>query len=80
MASVMTPEQMRDFLAELLEGAAGGTREHWLRAIGPVEALMPVHLNIRGNWRVSPTASKRDRAAIDRAVALVQAEHPYVLA
>jgi hypothetical protein len=78
MASVMTPDQMADLLATLLEGAAGGTHEHWLKVLGPVEQL-PTHLNIRCNWRVHPKAGKRDLAAIKEAIEIVRAEHPYVV-
>jgi len=77
MGSVMTPEAMREFLATLLQGAAGETRDHWERAIGPVEKL-PIHLNLHCNWRIRPKASKRDMRAIEHAVALVRTEHPYV--
>lgn len=78
MASIMTPNQMRDLLADLLQGAAGGERDHWLDAIGPVEQL-PTHLNVRGNWRVHPKGEKSEIEAIERAVEIVRQEHPYVV-
>lgn len=77
MATVMTPAEMADLLATLLEGAAGGTHDHWLKALGPVEHL-PIHTNVRCNWRVEPKAGKRDLAAIKCAIEIVRAEHPYV--
>lgn len=77
MASILTPDQMRDLLATLLEGAAGGAHDDWLRAIGPVEKL-PTHLNLHSNWRVHPKGKKAELAAIEHAVELVRAEHPYV--
>ncbi|WP_342248590.1 hypothetical protein [Sphingomonas sp. OTU376] len=77
MAIIMTPEQLRDLLATLLEGAAGGTHDAWLRAIGPVEKL-PTHLNITCNWAVHPKGTAAQKNAIARAVELVREEHPYV--
>jgi hypothetical protein len=79
MASIMTPGEMAELLATLLEGAAGGSHDHWLNALGPVEQL-PTHLNLHCNWRVQPKAGKRDLAAIKRAIEIVRAEHPYVVA
>jgi len=77
MASILTPDQLRDLLATLLEGAAGGDHDDWLRAIGPVEKL-PTHLNLHCNWTVHPKGKTAEIAAIRRAVELVRAEHPYV--
>lgn len=77
MASVLTPDDLRDLLATLLEGAAGGTHEAWADAIGPVEKL-PTHLNMHCNWTVYPAGTAQEMRAIDRAVDIVRAEHPYV--
>lgn len=79
MTSLLTRVELRDLLATLLEGAAGGKREDWLRAIGAVEKL-PTHLNVRSNWAVHPKGKAAELAAIKRAVELVRAEHPYVAA
>ena len=75
MGRPLTPDQMRDLLATLLEGAAGGSHDDWLAAIGPVEKLS-THLNLHCNWRIAPTGKKAELAAIRRAVDLVRAEHP----
>ena len=75
--AVLTPDKMRDLLAELLEGAAGGTRDQWLDAIGPVEKL-PTHLNLHCNWTVYPAGNRKQMTAIERAVDIVRIEHPYV--
>ena len=75
--AIHTPDQLRDLHATMLEGAAGGAREHWLDVIGPVEKL-PTHLNLHCNWAVHPKGKKAELAAIERAVELVRAEHPYV--
>jgi hypothetical protein len=74
---IPTPSQMQDMLAELLEGAAGNSREHWRRAIGEVEQL-PTHFHVRCNWRVHPRGRKRDLDAIQKAVEIVRQEHPYI--
>ena len=68
---------MANLLAEILTGAAGGTRERWLELIGPVEPL-PIWLNVKCNWRISPTATGEELRAILAAVEVVRAEHPYV--
>lgn len=77
MATVLTPDELRDLLATLLEGAAGGTRESWLQAVGQVEKL-PTHANVRCNWAVHPKGTAAQRKAIARAVEIVREEHPYV--
>ena len=76
---IMKPSQLRDLLAALLEGAAGKPADHWRKAIGEVEELKPIHSYVQGNWRVQPKGTKKDIAAIERAVDVVRAEHPYVL-
>ena len=77
MGRPLSPDEMRDLLARLLEGAAGNTRDHWRDAIGEVEQL-PTHFHVRCNWRVHPRGPKRDFDAIQKAVELVRHEHPYV--
>ena len=74
---IPTPTQMQDLLAELLEGAAGNTRDHWREAIGEVEQL-PTHFHVRSNWRVQPRGRMRDVEAVEKAVEIVRQEHPYV--
>lgn len=80
MSRLLTPDGLRDLLATLLEGAAGGTHEHWSEAIGPVEQLTPLYMHVRGNWRVHPKGSDAELDAIAKAVELVRTQHPYVLA
>lgn len=77
MANILTPDQLRDLLATLLEGAAGGARADWLRTIGQVEKL-PTHLNLHCNWAVHPSGSSAEREAVRAAVNVVRSEHPYV--
>ncbi len=79
MGQILTPEQLRDLMANLLEGAAGETCEHWRGAIGDVKQLEPLWANVRTNWAVEPQGRKSDLRAIEHAVEVVRAEHPYVL-
>lgn len=76
----LTPNEMRDLLAEMLEGAAGKTRAYWRKAIGPVEHLTPIHMHVRCNWRVHPQGTAGDVEVIGRAVEIVRSQHPYVRA
>ncbi len=68
---------MRAFLAHLLAGAAGGTEARWRQLIGTVEQ-MPIWQFVAYNWRVSPKGTAKQREAIERAVEVVRAEHPYI--
>lgn len=77
MASVPTPEGLREILVEVLTGAAGKTEAHWRKAVGEVEKL-PVATNVRSNWRIAPTGNRTDVATIERAAAIVREAHPYV--
>jgi len=77
MGTILTPDQMRDLLSTLLEGAAGGTHDEWRHAVGPVEKLT-THLNMHCNWTVHPEGNRKQITAIERAVDIVRIEHPYV--
>jgi uracil-DNA glycosylase len=77
MAQVPTPDELRDLLAMILAGAAGGDLRQWLEALGPVEKL-PTHFNVRSNWAVHPRCPRSKRRAIDNAIAIVREAHPYV--
>lgn len=67
-----------EMLAEMLAGAAGGTRDRWAELIGPVEFL-PIAMNVHSNWRISPIATGDELRAIATAAELLRAEHPYVV-
>lgn len=73
----MKPIEIRDLIVHLLAGATGKPEKHWRKVIGEIEAL-PLVFNIIGNWRASPSGSADDVEAAEKAIALVQAEHPYV--
>jgi hypothetical protein len=80
MATVLAPttgEEIRDLLAHLLAGVAGGDEAKWRRLIGSIERY-PTWKHVRFNWGVKPRAMGGERDAIDKAVELVRAEHPYI--
>lgn len=77
MADPLTPTELRDLLATLLSGAAGKDEATWREKVGPVEKR-PILENIASNWRVMPTGTGADVAAIGKAVEVVRAAHPYV--
>ena len=76
MSDLATTE-IANLLADLLTGAAGGTRERWLELIGPVKTL-PIATNIHCNWSVSPIATGEELVAIGKAVEVVRGVEPYV--
>lgn len=71
------PTEMADLLAEVVAGVAGGSKAAWRRRVGKVEQL-PTWRHVTHNWRVVPTGTAEQRDVIERAVAVVRAEHPYV--
>ena len=74
----VTPEAIRETLVQMIVGAAGGDEQHWRAAIGEVEELS-LTMNPAGNWRVTPSGTKRGREVIEAAVKLVKEAHPYAL-
>jgi len=75
--AVHTPDELRDLLATVITGVAGGGDEAWRDAIGPVTKL-PIATNARCNWRVTPQGSHAELGVIRTAVEIVRAAHPYV--
>lgn len=77
-APPLTPDELRDLLATILAGAAGGDATAWLKLIGPVTR---VHLAVSPatNWALSPTGTPAKRKVVAQAIGIVRAEHPYVL-
>ena len=69
--------ELRDLLAHLLSGTAGGSEAHWRQLVGEVEVL-PIALHPRCNWRVSPAGTDGEQRAIEAAVEVVREAHPYV--
>jgi hypothetical protein len=80
MATVLkveTAEDVRELIATLLAGAAGGSTARWKRLVGDVEQL-PTWRFVRFNWRIEPSGTPAERATIAKAVDVVRAEHPYI--
>lgn len=75
--TVPTPAKLRAILAEVLEGATGEDAPTWWLAIGEVEKL-PTWANIHSNWKIDPEGTPDQLAAIEKAVEVVRAAHPYV--
>ena len=75
--AVHTPDELRDLLATVITGVAGGSVADWRQAIGPVTKL-PIATHARSNWRVSPQGSDTEMGVIRRAVEIIRAAHPYV--
>ena len=72
-----SPSDIRDLLAHLLAGAAGNTEAYWKKRLGEVTAL-PIVFHPRSNWQIEPTGKPEELRAIEKAVDLVRAAHPYV--
>ena len=72
-----TAADIRTLLAHLLAGVAGGSEAKWAKLVGEVEAL-PIVFHPRSNWRVQPSGSAEQLAAIEKAIAVVREAHPYV--
>jgi hypothetical protein len=72
----LTPSQLESLLATLLTGAAGADEAHW-RGMLKIERTSIID-DIRTNWRLVATGSRRDRKAIDSAADIVRGAHPYV--
>ncbi|MEA1086393.1 hypothetical protein SFC76_19140 [Sphingomonas sp. CD22] len=74
---IHTPDELGDLLTTLLAGVAGGTKESWAAKVGVVEKL-PIAMNVRSNWQVTPSGKAADKKAIGQTVDIVRAQHPYV--
>ena len=72
----MKPAALRKLIAQVLT-AVGHDEAYWLERIGEVEKRPSVE-NIHSNWRVSPSATGKERHAIANAVEIVRSHHPYV--
>lgn len=66
-----------DLLATILAGVAGGTKTSWRRliAIEPLQAWQ----HVRFNWRLLRSGNAKEQRALDQAMDVVRAEHPYIV-
>lgn len=76
-ALLPAPEQIAELLVSMLAEATGTKKKRWREAIGQVE-MLPLTMNVRCNWSVSPKGSDEDLRAIGNTVELVRTAHPYV--
>ena len=79
MGHMWTTEQIRKLLITLLCGVTGGGGSRWASVIGDIERG-PILDGIYCNWTVNPKGTAKERAAIAKAVEIVRAEHPYIVA
>lgn len=66
-----------DLLVTVIKGVAGRTERDWRKAVGQIERL-PTSRYVIHHWRAAPAGSPAERDLVERAVAVVRAEHPYI--
>ena len=72
----LTTDELRDLLAHVIAGAAGGSEASWRKLIA-IERV-PTWRFVRFNWLVEPTGTAEQRAVIEKAVEIERGEHPYI--
>jgi hypothetical protein len=73
-----TEKELRQILATILAGSTGTAETHWKDKLGTVRPVPPT-TDPRSNWKLTDSKCvAADRTAIEKAVAIVRAEHPYV--
>ncbi|PZR42188.1 MAG: hypothetical protein DI537_62885 [Stutzerimonas stutzeri] len=73
-----TTDEIRDLLLQMIVGTVGGDETGWRAAIGAVEEL-PLTMHPTGNWRVTPSGTKREREIVEAAVRILREAHPYAV-
>lgn len=68
---------LRHLLVTILAGATDGDGARWDALVGAIERV-DLTRSPHTNWTIVARGDAGDREAIDRAVALVRGEHPYV--
>lgn len=74
---VLSADELGDLLVKIIQGVAGGTAAGWRKAIGKIQRVETWRF-VAFNWLVTPTGSAAQRATVEKAVAIVRAEHPYI--
>jgi hypothetical protein len=78
MAYIPTENQLRQLLATILAGATGKAETVWAAKLGTLRPVPPT-TDPRSNWKLTGSmGSVGDIKAIEKAVDIVRAEHPYV--
>jgi hypothetical protein len=72
-----TTDELRDLLAHVIAGAAGGTEAAWRKRIA-IERV-PTWRHVRYNWLAEATGTVEQRAVIAKAVEIVRSERPYAV-
>jgi hypothetical protein len=68
--------ELEHLLATMLAGVVGGDESSWKAAIGAVQVL-DIVWHPKCNWKVKPTGSAEQIAAIEAAAAVLAEAHPY---
>ena len=74
---VPTPTELAEILVDTLAAGAGGDAVRWREVLGAVRKLA-LTTGARSNWSVEPRGSDDEMVAVQRAVKIIRAEHPYV--
>jgi hypothetical protein len=73
-----TEKELRQLLATVLTSATGKAETVWVTKLGTVRPVPPT-TDPRSKWKLTGSvASAGDIKAIEKAVAVIRAEHPYV--
>ena len=73
----LSAEEIADLVVTCIQGVAGRTKRDWRKAVGAFERV-PTWRHVTHNWRATPTGTAAERDVVERAVAVVRAEHPYI--
>ena len=73
----MTISELQDMMIKALVLSAGGTKQRWRTAIGPVQ-LHDRATHSHCNWSVHPSGTLRDNAEIERLLDTVRLDHPVI--
>lgn len=72
-----TSDEIANLLAHVIAGVAGGREAEWKKRI--TIGRVPTWRFVRYNWLVEPSGTAAQREVIEKAVAIVRAEHPYIV-
>jgi hypothetical protein len=73
-----TEKELRQILATILAGVTGEAETVWAAKLGTLHPVPPT-TDPRSNWKLTDSSGTvADKQAIEKAVALVRGEHPYV--
>ena len=73
----MTVSELTDLLIARLVRTAGGTKQQWRKAMGPVK-LHDRTTHSHCNWSVAPSGSAHKTAAIEQLLDTVRLDYPII--